>query len=71
MRPPIPAPDPDVRAGVLADPKIAALSPVARELYLISVEWCSHHGGDEFPKAMVGSAFAVAESRCRARGEIR
>ena len=66
----IPAPDDEIRQRVLADPQCQSFSPVALELYLISIEWCAANDTDRFPKWMVAPAHAIAESRCRARGEI-
>lgn len=68
----IPGPNRRLRKRVLAsDPKVAHLSPVARELYLMSVEWCGKNNTDRIPKWMVPQMEAVAMSRCRARGEIQ
>jgi hypothetical protein len=68
----IPPADRALRERIMRQaPHLAKVSPVARELYLTTVEWSrAHRTHGRVPKWMTGRLYSVAESRCRARGEI-
>lgn len=69
----IPPPDEELRRRIARKlgPKLDGLDPAARELYMIGAEWSTMHGTrGHIPDHVVGKMTAVAESRCRARGEI-